>query len=36
VERVSFGAGFHVAAAGAAAGLALFVVTEPRVVLRRS
>ena len=36
VERVSFGAGFHVAAAGAAAGLALFVVTERRVVLRRS
>jgi MFS family permease len=36
VERLSFAAGFHVAAAGAIAGLALFVATERRAVLRRS
>lgn len=36
VERVSFAAGFHLAAAGALAGLALFVLAERRAVLRRS
>jgi predicted MFS family arabinose efflux permease len=37
VERVSFAAGFHTAAAGALAGLTLFAVTERRAaVLRRS
>jgi MFS family permease len=36
VERVSFAAGFHVAAAGALAGLTLFVLVERRAVLRRS
>ncbi len=36
VERISFGAGFHLAAAGAGAGLTLFVLTERRAVLRRS
>jgi predicted MFS family arabinose efflux permease len=34
VERVSFAAGFHTAAAGALAGLTLFVVTERRVARR--
>ena len=36
VERVSFAAGFHTAAAGALAGLTLFALTERRAVLRRS
>jgi MFS family permease len=36
VERVSFAAGFHTAAAGALAGLTVFVVGEWRAVLRRS
>jgi MFS family permease len=36
VERVSFAAGFHAAAAGALAGLTLFVLAERRAVLRRS
>jgi len=36
VERISFGAGFHLAAAGAGVGLTLFVLTERRAVLRRS
>jgi dipeptide/tripeptide permease len=36
VERVSFAAGFHAAAAGAVAGLTLFVLAERRAVLRRS
>jgi MFS family permease len=36
VERVSFAAGFHAAAAGALAGLTLFVLVERRAVLRRS
>jgi MFS family permease len=34
VERLSFGAGFHVAAAGALAGLALFALTERRAAGR--
>ena len=34
VERVSFAGGFHTAAAGALAGLTLFVVTERRVARR--
>jgi len=34
VERVSFAAGFHVAAVGALAGLTLFLVTERRVARR--
>jgi MFS family permease len=36
VEHVSFAAGFHTAAAGALAGLTVFVVAERRAVLRRS
>ena len=36
VERVSFAAGFYTAAAGAMAGLTLFVLAERRAVLRRS
>lgn len=36
VERLSFAAGFHLAAAGAGAGLALFLLTERRAILRRS
>jgi MFS family permease len=36
VERLSYAAGFHLAAAGAGAGLALFLLTERRAVLRRS
>jgi predicted MFS family arabinose efflux permease len=36
VERVSFAAGFHAAAAGALAGLTLFVLAERRAILRRS
>ncbi|MEX2220438.1 MAG: MFS transporter [Candidatus Rokuibacteriota bacterium] len=34
VDRVSFGAGFHIAAAGALAGLVLFVLAERRVAGR--
>jgi dipeptide/tripeptide permease len=36
VERFSFAAGFHLAAAGAGAGLALFVLAERRPGVPRS